>query len=164
MGIKDYKGTAQSHPQEHYMDKALALAQKAFTLNEVPIGALVVAPDGTIIGRGCNEIEQKHQQSAHAEVLAINEASIFWNDWRLKGCWLYVTLEPCTMCMSLIKLSRMDGVVYGASSPLFGYNLAMEEAIPLYKKKSLHIISGIMKESATTILKQFFQKKRESRD
>jgi tRNA(adenine34) deaminase len=160
MGIKDHKETVQCHPQEYYMHKALALAQKAFTLDEVPIGALVVAPDGAIIGQGFNEIEQRHQQNAHAEVLAINEANLFLNDWRLEGCWLYVTLEPCVMCMTLVKLSRMDGVVYGASSPLFGYSLNNEEILPLYKKKSLHIISGIMKDNATSVLRQFFQNKR----
>jgi len=160
MAVKDYKETTK-HPQEHYMHEALALAQKAFTLDEVPIGALVVSADGTIIGRGHNEVEKRHQQSAHAEVLAINEASNHLEDWRLDQCWLYVTLEPCMMCMMLIKLSRMEGVVYGAPSPVFGYRLNKKDAVPLYKKKSLEVISGVMEVDSTSILKQFFQKKRE---
>lgn len=163
MEIKDHN-KAINHPQERYMHEALALAQKAFTLDEVPIGALVVAPNGMILGRGYNEVEQRHQQSAHAEVLAINEASTSKGDWRLENCWLYVTLEPCVMCMSLIKLSRMEGIVYGAPSPLFGYHLDNQEAVPLYKKKLLKVISGIMENDATRILKRFFQQKRETRE
>jgi tRNA(adenine34) deaminase len=149
------------YSQEQYMEQALALAEKAFTLDEVPIGAVVVSPEGVVIGRGYNQVEQRHQQSAHAEVLAINEASLVVQDWRLEKCWIYVTLEPCMMCMMLIKLSRMDGVVYGASSPLFGYSQSSQGVVPLYNnRKSLTIVSGVMKEETAAFLKLFFQKKR----
>ncbi len=163
MEAKDYKAMIK-HPQKQYMQKALALAQKAFTLDEVPIGALVVASDGTIISQGYNQVEQRHQQNAHAEIFAINNACSFLGDWRLEGCWLYVTLEPCTMCMSLVKLSRMEGVVYGAHSPLFGHHLDKNEVVPLYKKKSLQVISGIGKDDSVNILRRFFQKKRKIRE
>lgn len=157
MGTKDYN---REHPRSEYMQEALALAQKAFTLNEVPIGAVVVDSDGTCIGRGYNQVEKFHQQSAHAEVIAINEASAQRADWRLQACWLYVTLEPCTMCMMLAKLSRIEGIIYGADSPLFGYHLDNKDAVPLYKKKPFTIVGGIMKEESVSILKNFFQQKR----
>ncbi len=119
--MADKKMTEVDHIR--YMREALKQARKAFEQGEVPIGAVVVGPDGTIIGRGYNKVEQLQQQNQHAEVRAINQACKKIDSWRLLDCSVYVTLEPCGMCMHLIKLSRMRGVVYGANSPLFGYRL-----------------------------------------
>src|SRR5437762_5882487 len=101
-----------------FMQEALAQAQCAADIDEVPIGAILVNSQGEIVGRGYNSVERDCTQRAHAECIAIEQASKKLGDWRLMGHWLYVTLEPCTMCMGLIKLSRLDGIVYGAASPL----------------------------------------------
>jgi tRNA(adenine34) deaminase len=145
-----------------YMQKALKEAQKAYTKNEVPIGALIIDAQGTIIGRGHNLVEKTKQQLAHAEIRAISQASRKRQDWRLDDCWLFVTLEPCSLCMNLILLSRLKGVVFGASSPLYGYGLDKNGPIQLYRRNRLHIISGICQEEAMALLKSFFKARRNS--
>src|SRR5690349_15457508 len=100
-----------------YMKLALEQAQYAYEMDEVPIGAVVVNAQGIVVGSGHNSVERDCTQRAHAEISAIASAGKYFGDWRLNGHWLYVTLEPCTMCMGLIKLSRLAGVVYAASSP-----------------------------------------------
>lgn len=144
---------------QFFMRKALTLAKRAYALDEVPIGALVVDASGKIIGRGYNQIEKKHEQHAHAEMLAIKKATQKKNDWRLDGCWLYVNLEPCVMCMGLIILSRLQGVVYGASSPLFGY-LDSSMGSFVYKKDTPIVIAGVYAQEAAQLLRTFFQEKR----
>jgi tRNA(adenine34) deaminase len=146
-----------------FMQKALALAQKASMRDEVPIGAVVVNGQGTIIGRGYNQVEQKKCQTAHAEAMAITQATKKVGDWRLDGCFIYVTLEPCSMCMHLIQLSRCAGVVYGASSPLFGYRLDNGPQSPVYKRDDFVVIDNVQAESATFLLQWFFQKKRKKK-
>ncbi|MCX5922653.1 MAG: nucleoside deaminase [Candidatus Dependentiae bacterium] len=143
-----------------FMSQALRQAEKAFAKNEVPVGAVIVNPQGVIIARGMNLVESQHTQRAHAESLAIEKAGKKLHDWRLEGCWLYVTLEPCAMCMNLILLSRLDGVVFGASSPLFGYHLDNNLNVQLYKKSVLSIVEGICQEEAGILLKRFFKTKR----
>jgi len=145
---------------DQYMKEALLEAKKALSRDEVPIGAIVVDSEGAIIGRGHNLVENYNQQSRHAEVIAIEHACTTINDWRLLGCSLYVTLEPCEMCMSLTELSRVAVVIYGSASPLFGFRLDKEGKIPLYKKHTPKIISGICKEEAATLLTEFFKEKR----
>jgi tRNA(adenine34) deaminase len=86
------------------------------------------------------------------------------NDWRLSDYWLYVTLEPCSMCMGLIKLSRLAGVVYGASSPLFGFHLDNQEDLWVYKKDTFSIIEGVRCNEAADVLKDFFHKKRKKNE
>lgn len=143
-----------------FMQEALLQAQSAAELNEVPIGAVVVNAQGEIVGRGYNSVERDCTQRSHAESIAIEQASKKMGDWRLNGHWLYVTLEPCTMCMGLIKLSRLDGVVYGADSPLFGFRLDNKDDLWVYKKDAFSIIEGVEKESSVALLKNFFHKKR----
>jgi len=157
---------------QQYMKKALEYAQCAYELNEVPIGALVVLDttdnfsnnnnyqDKYIIGAGYNQVEKLYTQSAHAEVIALAQAGQQLKNWRLSDCWLYVTLEPCAMCMNLIVLSRIKGVIYGAQSPLFGYHLDNGLQTQLYKKDAPRIISGICAQESADILKKFFDKKR----
>jgi tRNA(adenine34) deaminase len=143
-----------------FMQEALEQAQCAAAIDEVPIGAVVVNPQGEIVGRGYNSVEKDFSQRAHAECLAIEQASKNLGDWRLNGHWLYVTLEPCSMCMGLIKLSRLDGVVYGAASPLFGFRLDNQQDLWVYKKNAFSILEGIKKEESVALLKNFFHKKR----
>lgn len=143
-----------------FMQEALAQAKLAAEIDEVPIGAVVVNSEGDIIARAYNMVERDCTQRSHAESLAIEHAAKSLGDWRLDGCWLYVTLEPCSMCMGLIKLSRLAGVVYGASSPLFGFSLDNEQDLWLYKKGIISIVEGIGGDQAVQLLKSFFHKKR----
>lgn len=143
-----------------FMSQALEQAQYAADLNEVPIGAVVISPEGIIVGRAHNSVERDCTQRSHAESMAIEQASKNLGDWRLNGHWLYVTLEPCSMCMGLIKLSRLDGVIYSAPSPLFGFRLDNQEGLQVYKKDAFLIIEGIKKEESVQLLKEFFHKKR----
>lgn len=147
-----------------FMQHALEQAAIAFKNDEVPVGAVVVNSEGKILGQGSNNVERQHAQTAHAECLAIQSAGAALNDWRLEGCWIYVTLEPCAMCMNLILLSRLAGVVFGASSPLFGFHLDNALSIELYKKGTLTVVQGVCKEEAGELLKQFFKMKRNHKE
>lgn len=143
-----------------FMKQALKEANKAYAKNEVPVGAILVNSKGAIIARGFNLVEKKHSQSAHAEICTIEKAGKKIGDWRLNNCWLYVTLEPCNMCLNLIILSRIQGLVYGASSPLFGFRLDNTNNIWVYKRSVLTIVRNVEKINAGALLKLFFQKKR----
>ncbi len=141
------------------MNEAFTQAFKAVAADEVPVGAIVVSSNGTIIGRGYNQVESKKNQLAHAECIAIQNGTKNIDDWRLDGCILYVTLEPCRMCMGLIELSRISKLIYGANSPLFGFQLDNEQSSWVYKNDVV-IRGGVGAEKSQLILKQFFQKKR----
>lgn len=145
----------------YYMQKALAQARKAARLDEIPVGAVVVSPYGEIVGIGCNTVEKSHCQTEHAEARAIKQATKKLQDWRLTDYTLYVTLEPCMMCISLIALSRISRVVYGAESPLFGFHLDKEGTLALYTRQIKNITSGVEAEEAAQLLRDFFKKKRE---
>lgn len=146
---------------KYYMNEALAQAQTAFDHDEVPIGAVVVDANGEILASGYNQVEHDHAQSSHAEVLAINEAGKKRGDWRLSGCWLYVTLEPCLMCIGLIRLSRLEGIVFATKSPLFGYRLDKNVTYQLYKDDTIKIVEGVREKEASDMLQKFFKLKRE---
>ncbi len=103
----------------YFLNEAILEAEKAAALGEVPIGAVVVK-DEQIIGRGHNRRELDHDPTAHAEILALREAGRTLASWRLSGCTLYVTMEPCPMCCGALINSRIDTVVYGADEPKFG--------------------------------------------
>jgi tRNA(adenine34) deaminase len=143
------------------MQKAVALARRAFAIDEVPIGALIVNSQGVILARAFNKAECTMTQTAHAELIALAKAGKKAGDWRLEGCWLYVTLEPCAMCMNAIILSRLEGVVFGAESPLFGFHTVDKHSPSwLYKRDNLGIIGGICEEDSRKLLQEFFKKKR----
>ncbi len=148
---------------EYYMNKALELAKQAAACDEVPVGAVVVNQEGAIIGTGHNQVEAKKVQTAHAEVAAVEQAAQTIGDWRLDGCSMYVTLEPCKMCMGLIQLSRLSRVIYAVDSPRFGYQLD-NMAISSVYKKDVYVEQGICAGEAQQILKQFFQQKRKKKD
>lgn len=144
---------------QYFMRQALKMAEKAFDLDEVPVGCVIVH-DGKVIARACNEVERKDTQCAHAEMTALQKAGKKLGDWRLLECELYVTLEPCAMCMYAILLHRVAGVIYGASSPVFGYQLDKQGFDPLYKYDALRIVSGVMQEESAQLMKKFFTSKR----
>lgn len=144
-----------------YMNEALIEAQKAFDKNEVPVGAIIANQQGEIIGRGHNLRESNLSAIAHAEILAIEHACKYLSQWRLTGCTLYVTLEPCFMCSGAIILSRLSTVVYAATDPKTG---AVKSLANILTDKRLNhsctVISGIYEEQASQILKKFFKIKR----
>jgi tRNA(adenine34) deaminase len=146
--------------EEKFMRRALAYARRALAADEVPVGAVIVDARGEIIGGGRNSIEVRGCQIAHAEVIAIQKACRALGNWRLDGCWMYVTLEPCVMCYGLISLSRCAGVVYGATSPLFGIGLPGYATIERLHER-LVIKGGLKEEESADILRLFFKKVRE---
>jgi tRNA(adenine34) deaminase len=148
--------------KEFFMQKALRQAAVALKYGEVPIGAVVVDAQGVVLGRAFNKVETVHTQTAHAEVLAIARACKKNGDWRLNGCWLYVTLEPCLMCLGLIQLSRIEGVVFGAKSHLFGSRLHTGPQLPSYAKH-LKVEGGIKEAESIALLKAFFKDVRKKR-
>ena len=152
--------TLQNASHIFFMDSALEEAQKALALGEVPIGAIVVDEHNIIIGRGYNQVETQNCQTRHAEIMAIEEASKNLGTWRLEKCWLYVTLEPCLMCLGSICLSRLDGVAFGAPSPEFG-GIAMLtwERSPIYFKR-LMVLRGLKENECVDMLKVFFKRAR----
>jgi tRNA(adenine34) deaminase len=152
----------------YWMGKALNLARKAETIAEVPIGAVIVR-DNTIIGRGFNQRESRNDPSAHAEMLAIRQAARKLNAWRLTGTTLYVTLEPCPMCMGAILLARIERIVFGCFDPKGGaagslYNLAAD---PRFNHQA-GLTSGIRGEECSALLSDFFRnlrrEKKQSRE
>jgi tRNA(adenine34) deaminase len=155
---------------QFFMAQALKQARLALKYNEVPVGAVIVSPEGEIIGRGYNQTEKRSSQAFHAEMLAVASAGRHIGDWRLCDCWIYVTLEPCSMCMSLIRLSRCAGLVYGAASPLFGYQVVDKDgSFSVYKENVVESVAGLYAEESAALLKGFFRarrikKKEESRE
>jgi tRNA(adenine34) deaminase len=150
----------QQQECEAYMKKALHLACKAYEEDEVPIGALIIDVNGLVIGEGYNKTEQGNSQTLHAELTALASAGKNKQDWRLDGCTIFVTLEPCSMCMNAIKLSRIKKIVYGSDSPVFGFRLDMDCFVSIYNRDVLSIQSGVLSEECSELLKKFFQKKR----
>lgn len=146
---------------EEYMTRALELARRAFDLGECPVGAIVVAPDGSIIGEGYNLREKLQSPTAHAEILAIEQAAKALGSWRLTDCTLYVTLEPCPMCAGAIMNSRLKRLVYGAFDDKNG---ACASVVNLFEERFTHIPfvrSRILMEQCGAILTEFFRKLRD---
>ncbi|MCP1357448.1 tRNA adenosine(34) deaminase TadA [Aneurinibacillus migulanus] len=148
---------------EYYMGLAIAEARKAEALGEVPIGAVIVK-DGQVVGRGYNLRETAKDPLAHAELIAIKEASETMGGWRLIGATLYVTLEPCPMCAGAIVQARVPRIVYGAMDPKAGcagslMNLLQEERF----NHQVEMIQGVREEECSELLKNFFRSLRERR-
>jgi tRNA(adenine34) deaminase len=143
---------------EFFMNAAYQEALKALDEGEVPVGA-VIEQSGRIIGRGYNRVEKCSDASAHAEILAIGAASSHLQSWRLTGCTIYVTLEPCIMCLGALMQSRVGAIVYGAADPRLGavdtffYRQEIERAYGYYPS----ITSGILREQCSTLLGSFFK-------
>ena len=146
---------------EKYMIEALKLAQIAYDLGEVPVGAVVVNRiNGEIIGRGYNFRETDKNPLAHAEIIAINEASQALGGWRLINCDIYVTLEPCPMCCGAIINSRVENVIFGAYDKKSGSVKSMQEMFELPYNHKPKAIGGVLEEECSAILSRFFKELR----
>mgnify|MGYP003770746987 CR=1 FL=1 len=147
---------------EDWMEEALVLAREAAEADEVPVGAVVVRlADGTVIGRGRERKVELQDPTAHAEILALRDAGRSMGDWRIEGCALVVTLEPCPMCAGAVLLARVPLLIYGASNPKFG---AVQAQTTLLDhggwNHRVEVVGGIRAEECGAILKEFFARKR----
>jgi tRNA(adenine34) deaminase len=141
---------------EYFMNEALKQAQKAFEMEEVPVGAVIVNQN-RIIARAHNMTQQLNDVTAHAEMIAITSASNYLGAKYLLDCTLYVTLEPCVMCAAALKWAQVDRIVYGASDPREGFTNHNE----LLLHKKTEVIHGILENPSSTLIKQFFLHRRD---
>ena len=151
----------QSH--EYWMKQALIQADKAYKSKEIPVGAIIIK-DEMIIGRGYNQREQLNDPTAHAEIIAITAAANTLQEWRLNGCTLYVTKEPCSMCAGAIINARLDMIVFGCYDEAEGccgslYQLCGD---PRFKTK-VSVMGGVMESQSLSLLKDFFKLRREKK-
>jgi tRNA(adenine34) deaminase len=147
---------------EELMHQALEVAKGALASNDVPIGAIVLDSNGKIIGTGSNRRELDNDPSGHAEVVAMREAGIYLNNWRLDGCTVVVTLEPCAMCAGAIAQSRIKTLIFGAWDEKAGAVGSVWDV--LRDPRSPHrteVISGILENECADILAQFFKTQRD---
>ncbi|MEO8277972.1 MAG: tRNA adenosine(34) deaminase TadA [Thermoanaerobaculia bacterium] len=146
-----------SAADEKWMREALALADEAALRGEVPVGALIVAADGTVVGNGRNRRESDQDPTAHAEIFAIRQAAASLESWRLVGCTLYVTLEPCAMCAGAVVLARIRRLVFGATDPKGGFCGSLGDLVrdPRLNHR-LEVTGGVLAEEAGLRLKRFF--------
>ena len=146
--------------QSDFMRLALEQAQHAWDLGEVPVGAVVVK-DGVVIARGYNQPIGRHDPTAHAEIVALRAAAEALGNYRLPGCELYVTLEPCVMCSGAMMHARLARVVYGATDPKTG---ACGSVLNLFEQEQLNhhteVAGGVMAEECGAMLKSFFAARR----
>ena len=145
---------------EACMREALALAREAAEAGEVPVGCVITGPDGRIIGRGRNRRAENADATAHAEIEAIREACRALGDWRLEGCTMYVTLEPCPMCAGAIINARVPVLLFGAREAQSG---ACGSVIDLFFERFGHaprVEAGLCGEDCAALLRDFFREKR----
>lgn len=148
---------------EKFMAAAVLQAKKAYRQEETPIGCVIVYQD-KIIARGYNKRNGKKNTLAHAEILAINKAARVLGDWRLEGCTMYVTLEPCPMCAGAIVQARIDRVVIGSMNPKAGCAGSVINLLqmPGFNHRA-EITAGVMKDECSQLMKDFFKDLRERR-
>jgi tRNA(adenine34) deaminase len=145
------------------MRLALAEAELALPSGDVPVGAVVLGPDGTVLARGHNVRERDGDPAGHAELVALRGAALARGEWRLDGCTLVVTLEPCTMCAGAAVLSRVDRVVFGADDPKAGAAGSLWDVV---RDRRLNhrpeVVGGVLAPDAAALLRTFFAAHRES--
>ena len=149
---------------ERYMQAALALARAAGEAGEIPVGAVVVDPSGAVIGEGHNRRITDADPTAHAEILALRQATARMGDWRLTDCWLYATLEPCPMCAGALVAARVAGLVFGCTDPKAGsvrtlYTICEDPRL----NHRLEVLGGVLSEPCADLLRQFFGRLRSPR-
>lgn len=151
-------------PLGHDDSMALALAQARLALaaGEVPIGAVIVAA-GKVVGEGFNQPIAARDPTAHAEIVALRQAATATGNYRLTGCTLYVTVEPCVMCVGAAFHARLDRLVYGADEPKFGAVRSVMRAEELRLNHRFEVVAGIREEECRALMVEFFRAKR-SRD
>ena len=148
---------------EKYMKQAIKLAKKAWKMEEVPIGCVIVH-EGKIIGRGYNRRTTDKNPLAHAELIAIKKASKKMGDWRLEDCTLYVTLEPCQMCSGAIVQARVKKVVVGCMNPKAGCAGSILNLLQVDRfNHQVELETGILEEECSEMMKSFFRELREKR-
>lgn len=143
-----------------FMREALSLAQRAAAQGEVPVGAIIVK-NGQVVGQGYNQPVSSHDPSAHAEICALRDAGQTLENYRLPGCTLYVTIEPCTMCLGAIIHARIARLVFGAAEPRYGAVSSGQRLLEngVYNHE-LAVSSGVLAEEAASLMKQFFRQRR----
>jgi tRNA(adenine34) deaminase len=149
------------HDDAYFMGKALAEARKAGDRGEVPVGAVIVR-EGRIISRGSNRPISANDPTAHAEIIALRKAAGRTKNYRLNGCTLYVTLEPCAMCLGAVVQARIERFVFGASDPKSG---AVTSVMRFPFRKLNHrpaILGGILAEDGARLLSEFFKRRRKA--
>lgn len=149
-----------------FLNKTVECAHKAYEQDEVPVGAILVDGNEEIVASSWNQVEQKQNQAAHAEMTVLQEAAKKLGRWRLDDCTLYVSLEPCLMCLGALYLFRIKRLVYGAKSPLFGAvsdSLDREDIFGVYKNITLEIDFIFCAESQI-LLQNFFKERRSKKD
>jgi tRNA(adenine34) deaminase len=145
---------------EFFMREALELARKAWDCDEVPVGAVVVRA-GEIIGRGFNRPISSSDPTAHAEIIAMRDAALRAGNYRLSGCELFVTLEPCAMCAGAIMHARIRRLVFGTSDPKTGACGSVTDLFSLALiNHHTEVISGLLSDDCRGIIKRFFEEKR----
>ncbi|OHB60797.1 MAG: tRNA-specific adenosine deaminase [Planctomycetes bacterium RBG_13_50_24] len=149
-----------SKEDQLYMKMAIEQAQIAEENGDVPIGAIIVY-ENQIIGKTYNQREQLQDPTAHAEIIALTQAAAFIENWRLHGCTMYVTLEPCTMCAGAMVLARIDRLVYGCDDPKTGavkslYNIVTDPRL----NHIINVTSGVLAEECSALLQHFFRRRR----
>ncbi len=149
--------------EERFMREALRQAKKAYALNEVPIGC-VIEYEGKIIARGYNRRNTDKNTLAHAELLAIKRASKKLGDWRLEGCTMYITLEPCQMCAGAIVQARISRVVVGSMNPKAGCAGSILNLLQMPQfNHQVELQTGVLKEECSAMLSGFFRELREKK-
>ena len=153
-------GEPPAQRDEHFMRMALDLAQQAEAQGEVPVGAVVVH-EGQVVGQGWNQTITASDPTAHAEILALRSAGEALGNYRLRDCDLYVTLEPCLMCVGAIVHARVARLVYGAADPKVGAVASQGSSLELPGlNHRVKVTGGVMAEQCSEVLKQFFRARR----
>lgn len=145
------------------MGLALEEARAAAAVGEIPVGAVIVR-DETVIGRGHNRRELDNDPTAHAEMIAIRQASVRTGAWRLTGATMYVTIEPCPMCAGALVLARIDRLVYGAADPKTGatgtlYNIVQDPRL----NHRMDVVAGVLEDECRDVMQRFFRERRRRR-
>jgi tRNA(adenine34) deaminase len=146
---------------ENAMRRAIAVAGPAAGHGDVPVGAVLLGPDGSVLGEGRNERELTGDPTAHAEVLALRRAAARAGSWRLAGCTLVVTLEPCTMCAGALVLARVDRLVYGAADPKAGAVGSLWDVVRDRRLNSRpEVRGGVLAADSAELIRAFFAERR----
>jgi tRNA(adenine34) deaminase len=158
--------SAPTEPDDQaFMQAALTEARKAREMGEVPVGAVVVDPAGEIIGRGHNQPIACHDPTAHAEIVALRQAAARSGNYRLPGCVMYVTIEPCIMCLGALLQARIRRLVFGAPDPKGGacvslYRLPEDERL----NHRMEVVAGVAEADCRDLLQEFFRRRRSGKD
>ncbi len=158
--MQDLSSIFNPNKDEHFMLEAIKMASRADEDGDVPIGACIVY-ENRVIARACNQRELLQDPTAHAEILAITQAASFVGSWRLHGCTMYVTLEPCAMCAGAMVLARMDRIVFACRDPKTGaagsiYDIVRDERL----NHRLEVTEGVLAEPCSLMLSEFFARRR----